>query len=283
MLRQGGIEFSKTEHADWVDRLISTFTIAFFEKEQTYGNHSDLPVFVVGMPRSGTTLVEQIVSSHPQVSSAGELENFNEIVEKLPGLLDGTIPYPQCLLQLSSNAAGHLADTYLTHLQHFSRDAARITDKMPQNYLHLGLIALLLPKACIIHCQRDAMDVCLSCYFQSFKNPLPVTYDLADLGFYYRQYEKMMAHWRSVLPLQMLEVEYEKLVENKEEVSRQIIAFCGLAWDEKCLAFYENTLPVKAASKWQVRQPICATSVGRWRNYAKYLDPLKAELRSPQS
>ena len=261
-----------------VDGLISAFTKEFFEKRASFGVASELPVFIVGMPRSGTTLVEQIIASHSQAFGAGELTEINRMVRTLPKTLNTSTPYPACATLIDRDAARRLATGYLEHLRGFSRDADRITDKAPGNFTNLGFIAPLFPKARIIHCRRDPMDTCLSCYFQNFRHALNFAYDLRDLGLHYRQYQKLMHHWRSVSPMPMLEVSYEELVSNQEKGSREIIDFCGLEWDDKCLAFHELERPIQTASLWQVRQPIYTSSVGRWRQYEKYLGPLKESL-----
>jgi hypothetical protein len=151
-------------------------------------------------------------------------------------------------------------------------------DKMPTNFWHLGLIALLLPKARVIHCRRDPLDVCLSCYFQNFRGRLPFAYDLHDLGVYYRLYERLMDQWRRVLPLEMFEVDYEELLSNQELVSRDLVEFCGLAWDPACLEFHKSRRVVRTASNWQVRQPLFTSSLRRWKNYEQHLAPLKEAL-----
>jgi hypothetical protein len=156
-------------------------------------------------------------------------------------------------------------------------EALRVIDKMPSNFLHLGLIATLFPKARIIHCQRDPRDTCLSCYFQFFTG-LNFAWDLIDLAAFYRQYERLMAHWTQVLPLRMLDVSYEQLVSNQQEVSQQLVAFCGVDWDERCLAFHDNPRRVHTASTLQVRRPIYSSSVGRWLRYEKHLQPLLGAL-----
>ncbi len=153
-------------------------------------------------------------------------------------------------------------------------------DKMPHNYRHLGMIAVLFPRARVVHCRRDALDVCVSAYFQNF-GELPYATSLTDLGFYFRQYERLMEHWRTVLPLRMHEVVYEEMVANQERVSRDLIAYCGLSWDERCLEFYKLTRAVRTASKLQVRQPIYTHAVARWKRYEAYLQPLRDELAGP--
>jgi hypothetical protein len=184
--------------------------------------------------------------------------------------------------RLDLSSARALGEEYLSRLSRLGPEAARIIDKMPHNYLHLGSICALFPRARIIHCRRDVMDVCLSCYFQNF---IWVNYasSMEDLGFYYRQYERLMRHWREVLPSSIHEVAYEELVRDHERVSRGLIAFCGLDWSDRCLAFHENRRAVQTASKLQVRRPLYASSIGRWKHYEHHLFPLQQALASDPS
>jgi hypothetical protein len=179
---------------------------------------------------------------------------------------------------LTEPAAERLAHAYLVQLERRAPGAARITDKLPSNFLNLGLICLLFPDARVIHCVRDPRDTCLSCYFQNFVGQHDYAYDLHDLGVYYRGYERLMAHWGRVVDVPMLTVSYEQLVENQEEQSRRLIAFCELPWDERCLRFHASGRDVVTASYGQVRNPIYRSSVGRWRHYEKHLGPLLAAL-----
>jgi hypothetical protein len=170
----------------------------------------------------------------------------------------------------------HAAD-YLAHLREVGGQVTRVVDKLPGNFAHLGLIATLFPKAHVIHCRRDPVDTCLSCYFQNFQS-LIFSNSLEHLGFYYQEYERLMAHWRQALPIGMYEVQYEELVNNQERISRDMIAYCGLDWDERCLAPHENTRAVQTASEFQVRRPVYKTSVARWKRYEKHLGPLLEAL-----
>ncbi len=270
------VAFNREDYQASIDAIVSLFSPELIARLSSLGTPSDLPVLIVGMPRSGTTLVEQILASHPSIAGAGEREDLDRIARDLPSRLGA--PYPACLRALEQATAHELARTYLDRLRSVSASAARVTDKMPTNYLHLGLLAILLPGARVIHCTRDPLDVCLSCYFQNFTHRLPYTYDLADLGFVYRQYERLMAHWRAVLPATVCEASYEELVRNQQAVSRALVAFCGLEWHDACLMFHRNKRPVQTASSWQVRQPIYTTSLARWKNYEKHLEPLRSAL-----
>ncbi len=238
-------------------------------------NHSsERPIFIVGMPRSGTTLVEQILASHSQVHGAGERRELTQIAREL-GL---GAPNTEGLADLSSDRCDELAQRYLDAVASEAGEALRITDKMPQNFLHLGLIALLFPQAHIVHCQRDPMDTCLSCYFQHFGGSHPYAYDLRNLGLYYHQYQALMNHWRQVLTLPMLEVRYEELVAEPERLSRELVTFCGLPWEDACLDYHQSERRVATASYNQVREPIYTRSVKRWEHYATHLTPLQQAL-----
>ncbi|OHC73238.1 MAG: hypothetical protein A3H92_11715 [Rhodospirillales bacterium RIFCSPLOWO2_02_FULL_58_16] len=250
-LERRGHVFDAKAHDRLVERIINTYSPALFAERQGCGVRSTLPVFIVGMPRSGTTLVEQIAAGHPLVHGAGEL---NEIA----------------LLADGSTGA---AEAYIARLQGLAGEAARVIDKTPFNFLYLGVIALLFPQARIIHCRREARDLRLSCYFQNFVSPFPWSADLKDLGRYFNAYRRLMDHWSNVLPLPVLDVDYENVVSDLEGQSRRIIDFLGLPWDESCLAFHKNTRVVATAGSWQVRRPLYATSVGRWRNYEQFLGP----------
>jgi tetratricopeptide (TPR) repeat protein len=270
--------FDPSQHAAFIEALIATCNADFLARMPRATQQSERPIFIVGMPRSGTSLVEQILASHPAVYGAGELEDINQIANSLADTLGTDRPYPYSLKMLSQETLNSTAQRYLDRLAMLSDDALRVTDKMPGNFVHLGLIALLFPRARIIHCVRDPLDTCLSCYFQDFVNLHPYAYDLTHLGAYYRQYQRLMRHWEEVLDLPMLKVQYEELVAHQEPLSRQIVAFCGLEWHEQCLRFHETKRVVRTASYDQVRRPMYTTSIGRHRHYARYLGPLKAAL-----
>ncbi len=271
-------DFDRLEFLRLVERMEAWFPKSRFGAGGDSGNPSQLPIFIVGMPRSGTTLVEQIVASHPQVYGFGELPDMSIMANDLWGdrLSQAVVPPPPPGLE--PNRLAQLAEACLQRRRAVCGNALRGTGKMPTNFFYLGLAALLFPKARVIHCRRDPLDTCLSCYFTDFKKSPPYHYRLEDLGFYYRLYSRMMDHWRAVLPLAMLEVRYEDLVSRPEDLSRQMIDFCGLAWDDRCLRHYENRRPVQTSSVWQVRQPIYTTSIDRWRHYIQHLEPLLRAL-----
>lgn len=261
-----------------VQNNIDIFTRETIEQLQAVGDPNELPVFIVGMPRSGTTLTEQILSSHPQAHGAGELVYFSSIVRMLPSLLNSDQPWPSCVTELDAETAGQITQNYLDLLRRHSADADRISDKMPGNFMLLGLIAGLFPRARLIHCRRDPMDVCLSIYFQHFAMDHPYSWDLSDLGHYYRQYRRITDHWRTVLPGRILELDYEAMVAEPEPNARRLIEYCGLEWDPACLEFYKTERQVRTASISQVRQPIYQRSKQRWRRYEQHLQPLKEAL-----
>ncbi len=297
--RRRGVAFDRVVQRQLVDRLSAAFTPAYFERVRPFGLGSELPVFIVGMLRSGTTLAEQILASHPLVHGAGELPDMTRLVNSLPAYLQTAGPdkvrapspegatgpatqtagYPECVGRLGAPAVRAMAEDYLHQLRERGGTAARVVDKMPFNFLHLGVVTTLFPKARIIYCRRDPRDTCLSCYFQNFVDPHPFTTDLRQLGEYYLEYERLMAHWARVLPVPLFELRYEALTADPEAVSRRLLTFCGLEWDERCLRFHETRRVVRTSSLHQVRQPLYQSSVGRWQAYADYLGPLLEVLR----
>ncbi|MCR4297358.1 MAG: tetratricopeptide repeat protein, partial [Gallionella sp.] len=214
---------SPEEHLRQMDAAMAFFTPEFFARAPRASNTSARPIFIVGMPRSGTTLTEQILASHPEAYGGGELKDIGKIIATLPGLLGSAQPYPQCLDKLDQKILDVAAERYLAKLATLSPNAARVTDKMPHNFKHLGLIALMFPLARIIHCQRDPMDNCLSIYTLSFSPSHSYATDLTRLGEHYREYQQLMEHWKTVLPIPMLEVRYEEMVAEPERVSRELI------------------------------------------------------------
>jgi tetratricopeptide (TPR) repeat protein len=261
----GGYDPDRLRQA--VDELIHTFNPAWVEKSRVGAATSTRPVFIVGMPRSGTSLIEQILASHPQVFGAGEQIFWSDAAGAYQAALRKGAP----VADLSSR----MARDYLQLLLSLSANAPRVTDKMPGNFMYLGLIHAALPAARIIHVQRDAVDTCLSIYFQDFGAALAYANDLQDLAHYYGEYRRIMSHWRSILPEgALLELPYEALVADQEGWSRKLLAFLDLPWDPRCLDFHETSRSVVTTSRWQVRQKISAGSVGRWRNYSRHVAPL---------
>jgi tetratricopeptide (TPR) repeat protein len=258
-----------------LERTRAVFTADLLHRYEGFGEPSSIPVFILGMPRSGSTLVEQILASHPKVFGAGEISDFHKVmvehggIDGEPGHFPGTIPW------MSADRLQQLGESYVDRLKALAPVAKRVTNKMPENFRFTGLIHSALPNAFIIHTRRDPLDTCLSCFSKLFAKDLPYTYDLAELGRYYKAYDALMTHWSNVLPKhRMLEVQYEEVVDDLEGQARRIVAHCGLEWDERCLSFYQTKRPVRTASVTQVRQPVYNSSVGRWRPDASSLAPL---------
>jgi tetratricopeptide (TPR) repeat protein len=269
-----GASFEKSKLVDQVNESIRVFSPAFFEDRQHWGDSSEAPVFIVGMPRSGTTLVEQILASHSKVFGAGELSAIGSLASRLAG--DQALP---AATSWTESDITRFARSHLGYLRELGGEATRIVDKMPGNILHLGLIATLFPRARVIFCLRDPRDNCLSCYFQNFKaNHISFSYSLEDCATQYLEQERLRAHWLKVLPLKLICVQYEELVADLEPQSRRLIDFLGLDWEPACLDFHKTERAVMTASVWQVRQPIYTTSAGRWKHYEKHLGPLLAML-----
>jgi hypothetical protein len=234
------------------------------------GAPSTVPVFVVGMPRSGTTLVERIIACDPSVLGAGELTHIQDLI----GGGHAGDRYPRGVV----DAAG-FGKEYVRRLGKLPPGIRHVVDKFPGNFQHVGLIRLALPNAKIIHVRRNPMDTCFSCYSKLFLNGLNYSYDLVALGRYYRLYDALMAHWHSVLPQgAMLDIQYETLVGDLESEARRIVEFCGLEWNDRFLSFHENKGAVRTHSQAQIRRPLFKTAIGRWRNYEKHLGPLRAAL-----
>jgi tetratricopeptide (TPR) repeat protein len=277
-LKRQQLGYNEAETLGLFDRIRTIFTAEFLREKSGLGDPSRLPVFVVGMPRSGTTLVEQILASHPSIFGAGELRKFNELATSIRGPDLGE--FPEAVVTMSGAELRSLGARFLQMIQQMAPAAERITDKMPANFRFAGLIHLTLPNARIIHIRRDPRDIAVSCFSILFvKSRLPFSYDLPEIGRYIRGYQRLMEHWRKVLPSEvMLEVQYEELVDNIAEQARRIVEHCGLPWDAACLEFHKTDRLVRTASATQVRQPIYRSSVGRWRNYEEFLQPLLREL-----
>jgi len=259
------------------DRIRAVFSPELMSSRTRLGNSSDRPIFVVGMMRSGSTLVEQILASHPDVFGAGERRDFNEAYKAVRLGIELPGAYPETVPLLTGEQLRQIGDDYLRRVEALAagRIVERITDKMPSNFSFIGLIRLALPNAHIVHTLRDPIDTCLSCYSQLFTDEQPFTYDLGELGRYYRAYAELMEHWRQVLPEgAFLDVRYEELVADFENQVRRIVDYCGLPWNDACLSFHTTERPVRTASWVQVRQPIYTSSVGRWRPDETALRPL---------
>ena len=262
-----------------IESSIEIQTADFFFKSPSSSNQSDRPVFIVGMPRSGTSLVEQILSSHPQVFGAGELAEINKISQSLTQRLNSNKPHPGSLNSVNQKLLDDCANQYLNYINNIEGTSLRVIDKMPGNFIHLGLIQLMFPNARVIHCIRDPIDTCLSCYFQDFFHGIDWCYDQTNLAAYYLGYEKLMKHWKQVLTIPIMDISYENLVANQESISRELIEFCGLDWTDECLHFHKTKRLVTTASYDQVRKPIYKKSVSRWKNYEAHIEPLRKALK----
>ena len=247
---------------------------------QGHGDSSARPIFILGMPRSGTTLIEQILASHPRVEAGGERQDVNRTLEKVNVSGRPDARYPQWVAALGGDHLTRLGRTYLERLPSPSDVGAdRLTDKLPGNFRVLGLIHLMLPNAAIIHVHREPADTCVSCYLHNFTREHLYATDLSDLGRYYRAYRGLMAHWRTVLPAgAFLDVRYEDVVAAPETQVGRLLEHCGLEWDDRCLRFHETDRPVQTASMDQVRQPLYRKSLARWRRWTPYLGPLFTAL-----
>jgi tetratricopeptide (TPR) repeat protein len=272
--RNCGQEYDPKEHEFLITQLIRVYTPDFFQRVRGFGLESEIPVFVVGLPRSGTTLIEQILASHRQVFGAGEIQLARDTMAALGG--QGA-DFIEGLGQLDRQTAGRLASRHLERLRALNPAALRIVDKMPDNYLYLGLLASLFPRAKLIHCRRDLRDVAVSCWMTHFRE-VRWANDQQHIASRFHQYQRMMEHWRKVLPVPLLEVDYEETVADLEGVARKLVAWCGLAWEPTCLEFHQAKRPVRTASAVQVRQPVYRTSVGRWEHYEQALASLFARL-----
>lgn len=269
--------YDPQEHRAFVSRLIETFTPEYFARVRGFGLDTERPVFVVGMPRSGTSLTEQVLASHPRVFGAGELWLAQDTFETLPAATGLACEPIDCLSTLNRETSQRLAWRYLDKLAAINNSSDRIVDKLPENTIFLGFIATLFPRAKIIHCRRDPRDTALSCWMTNFAH-VRWAFDFDNIAERIHEYHRLMAHWRSVLPLPMFEFDYEALVADLEGTARQLVAWCGLDWDPACLEFHKTSRPVRSPSAAQVRQPLYSSSVGRWRHYERSLAPLFARL-----
>lgn len=277
-LKRQKLHYDAGADAARVQCIVEIVDRTFLDRLWGAGDPSDVPVFVLGMPRSGTTLTEQIIASHPEVHGAGELRDLMEVVQQpISGF--GFEPYPEGLAKLDRQTVAQWGRDYAERLRRHAPQAKRITDKMPANYLALGLIPLILPNAKIIHVKRNPVDTCVSCFTRLFNRHQDATYDLAELGRHYASYARLMQHWRQVLPPgSFMEVQYEDIVADMEGQARRLIDFVGLEWNDACLEFHKNARNIRTASVTQVRQPIYTSSVERWRHYEKHLGALLQAL-----
>lgn len=270
--KRGSFNYDAAHTSAWMQNIAETFTPALMEQLTGAGLVSERPVFIIGMPRSGTTLVEQILASHPDVDGVGELRALGQAVAA-----GGS--FPQALSRWNKTDLARIGGNYLEHVNRLAPDALRVIDKLPGNFIYAALIPLILPGARIIHCRRDSVDTCLSCYSKNFAGEQAFSYQLEELGQYYLDYQALMAQLIPTIPAaSLLEVDYEAVVDDLEAQARRLIDFLGLPWDDACLNFHQTRRVVRTASVAQVRQPIYKTSQGRWRQHAAELGPLLAAL-----
>ena len=262
--------------SDWkkLERIQEIFTPETIPSYPISTNTSDLPIYIVGMPRSGTSLTEQILDSHPLVCGAGELDYVGKIVIRMRQNLQSKYGFPRIVPRLTQQMLNGFSYKLIEHMQAFAPEAQHITDKMPHNFGMLGLIQMLVPRSKVLHINRNPLDTCLSCYFQNFASGHEYSFRLDLLGEHYKVYRAMMAHWKDVLDLAIFDVDYEALVSDPDSNVREILGFVGLEWSDACLNFHSSDRVVRTASYDQVRQPLYTKSAGRWKNYEKHLGPL---------
>ncbi len=288
-LKRAKLDYTETETFGFFDSIREIFTADFIANAPFEGDPTQVPVFIIGMPRSGSTLVEQIVSSHPQAFGAGEIKEFSRRIHMLRSRFPFLPKYPQMVGKFNRAHYAILAEGYLSTLRELAPNALRVTDKLLTNYYFAGMLHMLFPNAKFIHTKRNPVDTCWSAYTKLFKDDMPHSYDFGELGRYYRKYEELMAHWDKVLPPQTIKtVVYEDVVGNLEASARGMLEFLGLSWDPACLSFHQSARPVKTASVTQVRKPVYTSSVEKWRRYGARLQPLldalgyEAELETPR-
>jgi len=274
-MKRAQLDYDESGTHGFFDAIRAAFPKEVFEHRKYEGANDERPVFIVGMPRSGSTLVEQILSSHPDIYGAGEVKHLSRALGGLRDRFPSLPKYPEMVGKITPAQLGMLAANYQRALAEGAGESSRITDKLLTNYFFVGLINLLFPGAKVINTVRDPVDTCLSAFTKLFKDDMPHSYDLAELGRYYSKYRELMEHWEKVLPKGfMMRVVYEDVVADTARQAKRLIEFLGLAWDEKCLDFHNSDRPVKTASVAQVRRPIYKTSVARWKKYGAGLKPL---------
>jgi hypothetical protein len=261
------------------DRLIETFSAEFFAARRGFGNSDAAPIFIVGLPRSGSTLLEQILASHSAVEGTSELPYLGRLTTWLNRNRAEGVNYPEAVRELEARHFEQLGTDYLRFASlHRRRGTAFFIDKMPNNFPNVGLLSVILPNAKVIDARRHPLDATVSCFRQLFAKGQAFTYDQMELGEYYLQYQRMMDHWASALPGKVLTVQYEEVVADLEGQTRRMLDFCGLPFEDACLRFHESDRPVRTPSSEQVRQPIYDKSIGQWRRYERHLDELLTTL-----
>jgi len=272
-IKRESYPYSITDDDDFFKKQEEVFDTCFYAQHQGAGFDDETPIFIVGMPRSGTTLIEHILASHPQVHGAGELKTLSRVISSHFGKSNGT-EYPESLDAAGRGDFERAGAEYIRAIREHSSDIHKITDKMPGNFLYLGLIKLILPKAKVIHCCRNPVDTCLSLFKNYFIDGCRYAYDLRELGQYYNAYQGLIKHWHSVMPGFIYDIQYENMIADQATQTRALLDHCGLEWDDACLEFHETARVVKTASAAQVRKPIYNGSVGAWEPYEVQLSPL---------
>ncbi len=275
-IKRASLQYDVAHDEELGDRIAAVFSREFLHRRTGAG--PDGPIFIVGMPRSGTTLVEQILASHSRVYGGGELAELRQLVRGSHGISGTGRGFPEGVAGLGLKDLNGLGRTYWEAVRRRAPESPHVTDKAPGNFRYLGLIHLMLPRARIIHCVRNPVDTCLSCYKLLFVSGQNFSYDLVELGRYHRLYARLMDHWRAVMPGRILDVRYEDLVAAQEQETRRLLDFCGLPWEDACLSFHTTRRLVKTASATQVRQPIYGKAVDGWKRYARQLGPLLEAL-----
>jgi tetratricopeptide (TPR) repeat protein len=276
-IMRGLIRYNSTSQSEYADSLVKYLDENFINRHTKIGSNSEIPVFIIGMIRSGTSLVEQILASHPQVAGAGELIYLPLSLRKYlqtPSIISG-----DKIANLPDSSLRDMGEFYLARITAMHPHKLRITDKLPGNFMLLGLIYTLFPMARIIHCRRDPLDTCFSCYTKLFNTGHQYAYDMTEIGEYYRIYNRVVTNYERIIdPARILTIEYEDLVNDLEGTSRKMLKFCGLEWDSVSLEFYKTQRAITTTSMYQVRQPLYTHSIGRWKRYASYLEPLRKGL-----
>jgi len=276
-LKRASLDYSTTDAESFFGKIKKTFSAEFFSDRKGMGNPDETPIFILGMPRSGTSLTEQILASHPGVYGAGELKYLISLATEI-SRASSTRQYPAGIVDLDSMALENYGKEYIARIRHHSKATKYITDKMPHNFLYIGLIKVILPNARIVRCARDPMDNCLSIFKNLFGRGHEYSYDLAELGQYYNLYLNLMEYWENTLPGFIYELNYERLVADQENQTRKLLEFCQLPWDDACLDFHKTRRKVNTASNEQVRRPIYKDSVKLWKRYEKQLEPLRSAI-----
>jgi tetratricopeptide (TPR) repeat protein len=256
------------------ERIMEVFSAEFLARHAGYGHPDPAPIFVVGLPRSGSTLVEQILSSHSMVDATHELPEVGRLINRINRERHDRVTYPDAVRDFADENWAALGRSYIEQTSQYRDSGPRFIDKNPNNFANIGLLSLALPNAKFINTRRHPLDTCLSCFKQLFARGQPFTYDLLELGEYYLQYDRLMKHWHAVLPGRVLDVQYETVVADQEAETRQLLEFCGLPWEDACLRYYETQRAIRTASSEQVRRPIYTDSIGIWRHYERELAPV---------